>query len=77
MQTKQTNLQTLLHDLAGPVTVLSMCFPEVEKQLDKGRNIPPSPHLHRCIQLCAAALQETQQKLKKLQVYGEEITLRN
>jgi hypothetical protein len=54
-----------------------MCFPEVEKQLEKGRKIPTSPHLHRCIQLCAAALQETQQKLKNLQAYGEKLSLKN
>lgn len=65
-----TKLAQLIHDLAGPLTVLSMCFPEVHQKVEQGRGSHPSDlHLKKCADLCEAALEETLQRLKKLQRY--------
>jgi hypothetical protein len=67
-----TKLAQLVHDLAGPLTALSMCYPEVQKQVGKVRGSHiADKHLDKCAQLCGVALEETMQKLKKLQQYVE------
>lgn len=66
-------LAQLVHDLAGPLTALSMCYPEIQKKVGKGRGATNTAdeHLDKCAQLCGVALEETMLKLKKLQQYVE------
>lgn len=67
-----TKLAQLVHDLAGPLTALSMCYPEVQKQVEKGGGAGISDqYLGKCAELCGVALEETMQNLKKLQQYVE------
>jgi hypothetical protein len=67
-----TTLARLVHDLAAPLTALSMCFPEVEKKVRQKKGASWSDlQLTRSTNICAAALEETLHQLHKLQQFTE------
>lgn len=59
---KVTSVSSSLHDLAGSLSVLMLCIPQLEKNLQDDQ-----PESKELISLCAAALQEARQQLRTAQ----------
>lgn len=62
-----TQLQALIHDLAGPLTALTMTLPEMQTALSRDRRI--STHMY--LELCTAATADLKQKLELLRTFAD------
>jgi hypothetical protein len=69
MKTPQlTQLTEMVHDLAGPITALTLTMPEIEKAV-RAQQVPQKTKLY--VDLCQSAIVDIQQKLKKLHQFAE------